>query len=132
MEDGGQGPGSAPALPSIHIANEVIGVIAGLAAAEVAGVAELSGGLASGLGEMLGRKPSNRGVRVDVEGRDVDLALHIVMRYGVRIPEVAQKVQQHVKEQVESATGLTVRTCDIHIQGVAFESQEGSDGRPEA
>ncbi len=122
MEDGRKDPGSVPAVPTIHMANEVIGVIAGLAAAEVEGVAELGGGLASGLGEMLGRKAINRGVRVDVEGRDVDLALHLVVRYGVRIPEVAQKVQQHVKDQVEAATGLSVRTCDIHIQGVTLQS----------
>ncbi len=135
MQDGDELAGQRPAVPTIQIANEVIGVVAGMAASQVEGVSGMTGGLASGLNDMLGRKPGNRGVRVDVDGREVDLALHLIVQYGARIPEVAQRVQEHVKQQVESTTGLTVRVVDIHIQGVAFqkpgesETPEGEEGQ---
>ncbi|NMP21153.1 Asp23/Gls24 family envelope stress response protein [Sulfobacillus sp. DSM 109850] len=114
-------------MPTIHIANDVIAEIAALAATEVEGVKGLAGGVASGLNDMLGRRSQSRGVRVDVEDRQVDLAVSLTVKYGVRIPEVAQKVQEHVKAQVERTTGLVVRTVDIHIQGVAFKTDEQAD-----
>lgn len=128
MQDRQVVPGEDPAVPTIQIANEVIGVIAGMAAQEVNGVAGLSGGLGAGLRDSLGRRPALRGVRVDVDGRSVDLAVNLVVKYGARIPEVAQKVQEHVKQQVESSTGLTVRVVDIHIQGVSMEDGEAITG----
>lgn len=119
--------GLAPVVPTIQIANEVIGTIAAMAASEVHGVSGLSGGIAAGLNDILGRKPTHRGVRVEVEGRSVELALNLVVQYGVRIPEIAQNVQEHVKQQVEMATGLSVRLVDIHIQGVASTELGGDD-----
>lgn len=113
-------PGSTPAVPSIQITHEVIAEIAMYAAIQAPGVAELGGTLSAGLNHMLGRHPAVHGVRVDVEGRDVNVSLHLIVKYGVRIPDVAQRVQEQVKGQVERATGLRVKTVDIHIQGVVF------------
>lgn len=112
-----------PAVPSIQIANEVIASIAGLAAMHVEGVAGLQGGMAANLSDMLGRRSTSRGIRVDVEQRTIDLSLYLSVFYGVRIPEVAQKVQDQVKAQVEHMTGLRVRVVDIHIQGVTKDGE---------
>lgn len=122
MEEGSTA-GLQPVRPSIHIANDVVGEIAAIAAKRVNGVAELSGGLGSGLNDMLGRRSLTRGVRADIVDRRVDLALHLIVGYGARIPEVAGKVQEQVKSAIESSTGLTVRRVDIHIQGVAFRPE---------
>ncbi len=122
MQDGSS-LGLKPAIPSVHIANEVIAEIAALAAQEVEGVEGLQGGVAAGLNDVLGRRPTGRGVRVDVEDRNVDLSVNLTVAYGVRIPEVAQQVQAKVKREVEHATGLTVSAVDIHIQGVSFQSE---------
>lgn len=119
MQDGGV-LGTVPAVPSIQVTHEVLGEIAVQSALLVDGVADVGGGLASGLNDMLGRHSPTRGVRVDVEGRQVDLSLHLIVAWGVRIPEVAQRVQEQVKRAVEHATGLRVRTVDIHIQAVSF------------
>jgi len=116
--------GNRPSIPTIQITNDVIGSIAGIAASHVEGVAGLTGGLPASLTDRLGRNPLNRGIRVEVDGRRVDLALHLTVQYGARIPEVAQKVQEQVKGQVEIMTGLSVREVDIHIQGVSFEEAE--------
>ncbi len=112
--------GCTPAVPTIQITHTVIGELAMYAAAQTEGVAEIGGNLGAGLSQVLGRPSSLRGVRVDVEGRVVELSLHLIVEYGVRIPEVAQRVQEVVKEQVERATGLSVKDVDIHIQGISF------------
>lgn len=111
------GDGRGPAIPTVYVANEGLGQIVGRAALGVDGVADLGGNLATGLSDMLGRS-APRGVRVEVTARAVEVTCHLVVQYGVRIPEVAQRVQEQVQRQLEHATGLRVRRVDIHIQGV--------------
>lgn len=108
-------------VPTVQIANEVIAVIAGIAAGEVDGVAAMSAGLAGGLTEMLGKKTASRGVKIEVKENHVSLDLFVVVRYGAKIPEVASRIQDRVKIQVERMTGLTVSNVNIHVQGVSFD-----------
>jgi uncharacterized alkaline shock family protein YloU len=111
---------------SIRIADEVVGIIAGLAATEVDGVAGMSAGLVGGIAEMLGKKNLAKGVKVEVGEREAAVDLYIIVEFGVRIPDVALKVQENVKKAIESMTGLEVVEVNIHIQGVGF-SPEGKD-----
>ncbi|WP_040683124.1 Asp23/Gls24 family envelope stress response protein [Thermosinus carboxydivorans] len=111
---------------SIRIADEVVGIIAGLAATEVPGVAGMSGGLVGGIAEMLGKKNLSKGVKVEVGEREAAVDLYIIVEYGVRIPDVALRVQENVKRAIESMTGLDVVEVNIHVQGVGF-AQEGKD-----
>lgn len=113
-------------IGSIRIADEVVGIIAGLAATEVDGVAGMSAGLVGGIAEMLGKKNLAKGVKVEVGEREAAVDLYIIVEFGVRIPDVALKVQENVKRAIESMTGLEVVEVNIHIQGVGF-SQEGKD-----
>ena len=105
---------------SVRIADDVVSVIAGMAATEVEGIAGMSGGIASGLTERLGIKHLQRGVKVEVGEREAAIDLYVLVDYGARIPEVAQRVQERVKTAVESMTGLKVVEVNVHIQGVAF------------
>ncbi|MPL84346.1 hypothetical protein SDC9_30311 [bioreactor metagenome] len=107
---------------SIRIADEVVGIIAGLAATEVDGVAGMSAGLVGGIAEMLGKKSLAKGVKVEVGEREAAVDLYIIVEFGVRIPDVALKVQENVKKAIESMTGLEVVEVNIHIQGVGFSS----------
>ncbi|TCL35867.1 putative alkaline shock family protein YloU [Anaerospora hongkongensis] len=109
---------------SIRIADEVVGIVAGLAATEVTGVAGMSAGLVGGIAEMLGKKNLSKGVKVEVGEREAAVDLYIIVEYGVRIPDVALRVQENVKRAIESMTGLDVVEVNIHIQGVGF----GQDG----
>ncbi len=108
---------------TIRIADEVVGIIAGLAATEVEGVAGMSGGLVGGIAEILGKKNLSKGVKVEVGEREAAVDLFIIVEYGVRIPEVALKVQENVKRGIESMTGLDVVEVNIHVQGVGFASE---------
>lgn len=108
---------------SVRIADEVVGVIAGIAATEVDGVAGMAGGVVGGLAEMLGKKSFAKGVRVTAGEKETAIDLYLVLDYGVRIPEVAAQVQENVKRAVESMTGLDVVEVNIHVQGIAFEDE---------
>ncbi|HHX22488.1 MAG: Asp23/Gls24 family envelope stress response protein [Tepidanaerobacteraceae bacterium] len=106
---------------SIKIADDVVGIIAGLAAIEVEGVAGMSGGIVGGIAEMLGRKNLSKGVKVEVGEKEAVVDLYMIVNYGVRIPEVAWNVQENVKKAIENMTGLNVVEVNIHIQGVSFD-----------
>ncbi len=112
---------------SIRIADEVVGIIAGLAATEVPGVAGMSGGLVGGIAEILGRKNFNKGVKVEVGEKEAAVDLFIIVEYGVRIPEVAGEIQGNVKRAIESMTGLAVVEVNIHVQGVVFPQPEAKE-----
>lgn len=111
---------------SIRIADEVVGIIAGMAAMEIPGVAGMSGGLVGGIAEMLGKKNLSKGVKVEVGEKEAAVDLYIIVEYGIRIPDVALRVQENVKKGIESMTGLDVVEVNVHVQGVGF-----SEGKEE-
>jgi uncharacterized alkaline shock family protein YloU len=112
--------GDRTALGAVRIANDVVAVIAGLAATEIEGVAGMSGGVTGGITEMLGRRNLGRGVKVEVGEREAAVDLFVIVEYGVRIPDVALRVQENVKQAIESMTGLKLLEVNVHVQGVSF------------
>lgn len=111
-------------LGSIRIADEVVRIIAGLAATEVAGVAGMSGGIVGGIADMLGRKNLSKGVKVDVGEKEAAIDIFVVVEYGSKIPEVASQIQQRVRDAVQEMTGLNVVEVNVNIQGVTFIGSE--------
>lgn len=109
---------------SVRIADDVVAIIAGLAATEVEGVAGMSGGIAGGIAEMLGRKNLSKGVKVEVGEKEAAVDIFVIVTYNVRIPDVALKIQENVKKAIETMTGLKVVEINVHVQGVAFPSME--------
>ncbi|WP_251859490.1 Asp23/Gls24 family envelope stress response protein [Clostridium sp. Marseille-Q2269] len=103
----------------VKISDEVVGVIAGLAATEIDGIVGMSSGVVGGITQILkGKKNISKGVKVNVGEESASIDLYVVVEYGVKIPEVAQKVQEDVKRSVETMTGLTVSSVNIHVQNV--------------
>jgi len=109
---------------SIKIADEVVGIITGLAATEIDGVAGMSGGLAGGLADMLGRKNLSKGVKVEVTDETALVDVYVIINYGNSIPDVAWKIQDNVKQAIEGMTGLNVKAVNVHVQGVNFPEEE--------
>lgn len=109
----------------IKIADDVVAVIAGVAVSEVAGVAEMAGGFAGGITEVLsGKKNLAKGIKVEVLEKETKIDVNIIVEYGVRIPDVAFEIQNRVKKAVETMTGLKVVEVNVHVQGVATTSVE--------
>lgn len=109
---------------TVKIADEVVAIIAGLAATEVTGVAGMSGGIAGGIAEMLGRKNLSKGVKVEVGEKEAAVDIYVIVEFGARIPDVALRIQQSVKQAIEGMTGLKAVEINVHIQGVVFPQQE--------
>lgn len=110
-------------IGAIKITDEVVAIIAGIAATDVAGVSSMSGGIAGGIAEALGRKNLAKGVKVEAGDKEAAIDLFIIVEYGFRIPEVAWTIQEKVKQAVEEMTGLNVVEVNIHIQGVNIERE---------
>ena len=109
----------------IKIADDVVAVIAGVAVAEVPGVADMAGGFAGGITEVLsGKKNLAKGIKVEVGDKDTKIDVNIIVEYGVRIPDVAYEIQNRVKKAVETMTGLNVVEVNVHVQGVNTEDKE--------
>ena len=113
-------------IGEVKIADEVVTVIAGLAATDVDGVASMEGNITNELVSKLGVKNLSKGVKVTVleEGVvTVDLTLNI--EFGKNILEVSKKVQDKVKSSIENMTGLEVADVNIRIAGVDMENEKG-------
>lgn len=110
---------------NIKIADEVIAVVAGIAVSEVPGVAEMSGGFAGGISEVLsGKKNLSKGIKVESGEKETKIDVNIIVEYGSRIPDVAFEIQNKVKSAVENMTGLKVVEVNVHVQGVKTQSTE--------
>ena len=98
----------------IRIADEVISIVASLAAQEVPGVLGMSGGLTDGINRFLGKENASKGVRLKFEGKTVNANVYINVEYGSCIPEIALEVQE-----IEAMTGYEVQFVDVNVEGVA-------------
>ncbi|NDL66254.1 Asp23/Gls24 family envelope stress response protein [Anaerotalea alkaliphila] len=108
---------------TVHIADEVIAIIAGLAATEVDGVVGMVGNLAGDLVELLGKKNLAKGINVEVMEDTVALDLAIIVAFGCSIVQVTKNVQEKVKSAVETMTGLVVSEVNIKVAGVDVEKK---------
>lgn len=109
---------------AIKIADDVVAVIAGVAVSEVPGVANMAGGFAGGITEVLsGKKNLAKGIKVDVGEKETKIDVNIIVEYGTRIPDVAYEIQTKVKKAVETMTGLKVVEVNVHVQGVNINNQ---------
>jgi uncharacterized alkaline shock family protein YloU len=106
---------------AVRINNEVVAIIAGIAANEVLGVAGMGGGFS--LIEVFGKKAMNKGVQVEIAQGEAAIDINIVVEYGQNIPEVATGVQQNVKRQVETMTGLSVVEVNVNVEGVQIRRE---------
>ena len=108
----------------IKIADEVVAIIAALAATEVEGVASMAGNITNELIGKLGMKNLSKGVKVDVLEGIVTVSLALNLKYNYSIVEVSARVQEKVKNAIVNMTGLEVADVNIKVAGVEMESQE--------
>ena len=105
-------------LGEVKIADEVVAIIAGLAATEVEGVSSLAGNITNEIVSRLGMKNLSKGILVEVLDDEVKVDVAINIDYGYSIPDVSSKVQEKVKSTIENMTGLTVAVVNVRIASV--------------
>ena len=113
-------------MGEVKIADEVVAIIAALAATEVEGVASMAGNITNELISRLGMKNLSKGVKVDVLEGIVTVSLALNLKYNYSIVEVSARVQEKVKNAIENMTGLEVADVNVKVAGVEMESQESA------
>lgn len=108
-------------IGAVKIADDVVAMIAGIAATEVAGVAAMAGIVPNDFMNKVGVKNLKKGVKVEVINKAVKVDLALIMDYGYNIPATSQKVQEKVKNAIENMTGLEVSDVNIRIAGVNMQ-----------
>lgn len=111
-------------LGEVKIADEVVAIIAALAATEVDGVASMAGNITNEVIGKLGIKNLSKGVKVDVLEGVVTVSLALNIKYNYSIMDVTAKVQDKVKNAVENMTGLEVADVNIKVAGVEMDRQD--------
>lgn len=115
------------ATGTITYANDVVAVIAGVAAKEVEGIAGMCTA-STGINDVFSRnKNITKGVKVDVGTEEVSVDVYLNVEYGVPIQEVAINVQESVRKSIETMTGLHVVRVDVHVQGLSFEKEKNDN-----
>ena len=102
----------------VHVAGEVVAIIAGLAATEVEGVSSMAGNITNELVSKLGMKNLSKGVRVEMDETQVRVMVSIIVDYAANVPEVSRKVQERIKTSIENMTGLNVAEVNVKIAGI--------------
>ncbi len=112
----------------VKISDDVVSVIAGLAAAEIKGITGMNTGLTGGITQVLGGKKNlSKGVKVNVGEDSASIDISVGVEYGMKIPEVAKNVQDNVKKAVESMTGLSVSAVNIFVHNIIVPKSDGSN-----
>ena len=111
-------------IGEVKIADDVVAIIAGLAAMEVDGVASMAGNATRELISKLGMKSLSKGVKVDVLDGIVTVSLTLNLLYGYGIKDISVKVQEKVKSSIENMTGLEVADVNIRVAGVKVPEED--------
>lgn len=111
-------------MGQVQIADEVVAIIAGLAATEVEGVASMAGNITNELVSKLGKKSLSKGIHVKVEDGIVNVNVALNIAYGYSVPKTCKKVQEKVKAAIENMTGLEVEKVDIQIANVSISKEK--------
>lgn len=112
---------------TIKISDEVIATITSVAVSEIDGVCGHMGSIAGEIASKFSKKNTNKGIKVSINENETVIDINIIVKYGIRIPEIAWEVQENVKKSVESMSGLNVTKVNIHVVGVEFSENENSD-----
>jgi uncharacterized alkaline shock family protein YloU len=110
-------------IGEVHISDEVVAIIAGLAATEVEGVCSMAGNITNELVSKLGMKNLSKGIKVTISEKNVVVDVALNIPYGYEIPAVSKKVQEKVKSAIETMTGLEVTAVNVKIASLNIEAE---------
>ena len=117
---------------NVKISDEVIATIAQIAANEVDGIIGTGSSFAGEIKQILSKKaPAGKGVKVVTENGEVTVDISVVVEYGAKIPAVSWELQENVKKNVESMTGISVLKVNIHVVGIEVKEEEKEEIKEE-
>lgn len=111
-------------LGNIEVASEVLEIIASISATDIEGVASMRGNFASGVVERLGKKVHGKGIKTELSDEGLAIDVYCVIDYGVSIPNTAKKIQEQVRQTLETMTSLQTQEVNVHITGIHFDNPQ--------
>ncbi len=119
---------------TVCFAPDVLATIAGIALTEVEGIAGQAKSTVQ-TGDRRGKKPVfniktiTKGIKVEVKDGLVSVSVTVLVEYGYSVPEVCQNIQESIKKNIETMTGMTVASVDVHVTGLSFakENREAAE-----
>ena len=109
----------------VKISDEVVSVIAGIAAQEVDGILDCQNGVAGNLTNIFkGKKSAVKGTKVTLEDDKAIIDMNVAVEYGRKINDLASAVQENVK-----MTGLEVDSVNICVQSIYLPKEEGNESK---
>lgn len=108
-------------IGNVNIADDVVASIAGIAAMEVSGVSKLTGNISKEVVAKLGKKSLAKGVKIDIDGNDVECFISVEIEYGNSIKAISEDIQTKVKASIENMTGLNVNKVNVVVSGIKLE-----------
>ena len=114
-------------IGNVKISVDVVAKLASIAASEIDGVSGMHKTFVGEVTQKFVKKNLSQGVKVDIDDGMANIDLYLVVKYGVKIPELAWNVQESVKSTVEEMTGLNVTSVNIHIEGIEFGDELDTD-----
>ena len=114
---------------NINISEEVIVRISAISAREVEGVVGLGGG--SSFGDFLGKKASTKGIKVESGDDCTVIEVHVTVKFGVKINDVALKIQDAVKNAVEAYAGIENTIVNVYVDGIENDKAENNEKNAE-
>lgn len=117
-------------LGIVKISDEVVSVIAGIAAEEIKGVEDLQQLGGNNISQLLkGKKNIGKNVKVTLNENIAVIDLNLAVEYGIKIPEVVNAVQENVKRTVETMTGLNVDSVNVNVQSIYIPKTEKEESK---
>ena len=118
---------------TVTFANEVLETIAGIAVADVPGIANMSGSLVKdGWNDLIGKKRPAKGVKVTKTEDTLTIDVQIIVEYGVKVHDVCQAIQESVYNAIETMTGLKTTAVNVYVQGVKIKEAAPSEAADKA
>lgn len=109
-------------LGNIIIDDNVIANIAGISAMETYGIVGMaSKNAADGIFELLRFENLSKGIKVNTENNQINIELHVILEYGVKISTVCENIIERVRYNVEELTGLTIDNIEISVEGIRLK-----------
>lgn len=108
---------------NLKISEDVIATIAMTTAKDVPGVHSMAPTIKKDVKRLLGKKGEGNGISIVFENGAAAIEADIIVKFGVKVNEVAATVQSRVKEAVETMTGITVKKVDVVIAGMKLETE---------
>ncbi len=122
VEDSVEASDDTAQIGEIKISEDVVLTVAGIAVSEVKGVS-VANSLTDGLVEKFVKKNYGRGLRIVMEDNHVSVDIHVIVEYGLKIPDIAWELQETVKKNIETMTNLICDKINIFVEGIHIEKE---------